>query len=161
MLRAMNETFWFTPQTTAHIRSTIREPWQSRMVSINVKVDDHLPQSSCPRSEDTPIILALSGFNLGGGQGFNILKDVRILDCAENASVLEDVWTTLGSKYLVLEDVLIEVRTDQHPNDPISSGQLKRQAREPSKRVLKNHPASTSLEILKLVSNTRDFRSQL
>ena len=46
------------------------------MESINVKVDDHLPQSNCPRLEDSPIIPTPDRFNLGEGQAFSVSKDV-------------------------------------------------------------------------------------
>ena len=46
------------------------------MKSINVKVDDHLPRSSCPRSEDSPIDTAPGGFDLGGDQTLSVPKDV-------------------------------------------------------------------------------------
>ena len=94
------------------------------MDSVNVKVDDHLPRSYFSRSEDSPIIPTPSGFSLGESQAFRVPKDVLTLNYAESTSVPEDVWTTPGIECLVLEDVRIEARTDQHLNNQISGEQL-------------------------------------
>ena len=106
------------------------------MESINVKVDGYLRLTSYSRLKDLPTSSPSKEVNI-----LSIPKDGSISDCGDSCLVLAEVRTTPVIIHPIKENVRTLIGTNPHMNKQDNDGQTDSQAREPSRKIRKNHLA--------------------
>ena len=107
------------------------------MESINVRVDDYPPRIDPFRIEDPSM-----GSIHEERNAFNIPKDALPLSDKESDLISTYVRIIPKLEHLVTEEVRTIEDTQQHQDDQNTNEQTNILAREPSRKVRKNHPTS-------------------